>query len=196
MIGLLRGRVEEIGEGQIVLLCGAVGYEVLVPSGPGMSLPLLGEETTLHVRTIVRQDAITLCGFQSLGDKAIFDRLTTIQGVGARLALAALGALGGQGLLDAAASGDIKAIQSVPGIGKKTAERVLLELRDRIDQLGGVSAAPLGQRHTIDQALSALGFKRSEIDAVLAQLKPEPGTSEESLVRQALQILNRGRRAQ
>jgi Holliday junction DNA helicase RuvA len=197
MIGLLRGEVTDVSSGSLVLLCGAVGYEVLVPAGAGAPVPMPGDALTLHVCTLVRQDAIQLCGFYTPLEKKIFHRLLGIQGVGPRLALAVLGTLGGDGLLQAAAASDTRRIQSVPGVGRKTAERVVLELRDKLPDLAGDGLGEGGDAASsavLRTALESLGFKRGEIDAVLREVSPQAGESEQQLVGRALAFLKKAGR--
>ena len=195
MIGYLHGEVMEAHDGVVILLCGRVGYEVFVPWGEGCAPPAIGEERRYHVTTLVRQDAIQLCGFPTLLEKQIFARLLDIQGIGPRLALAVLGTLGTAGLVAAAKGGNARAIQAVPGVGKKTAERIVLELGDRVANLEITGESPLPHPGTgvLEQALKALGFRKAEIDDALRVVVPRDDEPEAELVRRALRHLRGGK---
>jgi len=203
MIGRLRGSVWHCEPGRLQLDVGGVGYDLQIPlstyyhvseAAPG--------DLELHVFTHVREDAITLYGFASVAERGMFLHLTSISGVGPRLALAALSGIGPDELRQAVREQDHSRIQRVPGIGKKTAARIVLELRDRLEKDGVETpglreAAPGGRpslRHDAASALSNLGYSEEAaykaVDKVLGESGEEHADLQD-LLRSALQGLNR-----
>jgi len=166
MIGRLRGAVVSLEPNLAVLDVGGVGYEVQIPLGTFYVLSRRdGETVTLHVHTHVREDALQLFGFASLDERRAFGRCLKVSGVGPRLALAVLSGIGAEELERAVLSGDRARLQSIPGVGRKTAERLLLELRDRFAderprRAAGRAAADEGAGAEGDavSALTNLGF--------------------------------------
>src|SRR5690349_9870494 len=133
MIGRVRGVVAERGEdGSCVIDVGGVGYEIFVPLGTLGRLPLPPAEVTLHVHTHVREDALVLYGFASLDDRAAFRTLLGVAGIGPKMAIAILSALDASELAAAVQSGDTARLRGIPGVGKKTTERLVLELKDKL----------------------------------------------------------------
>ncbi|MBI3144417.1 MAG: Holliday junction branch migration protein RuvA, partial [Pseudogulbenkiania sp.] len=143
MIGRLTGQLIEKLPPQIVVDVGGVGYEVDVPMSTFYQLPALGDKTTLYTHLVVREDAHLLFGFASKGERETFRQLIKVSGIGARIALAILSGLSADELALAVASEDLKRLSSVPGIGKKTAERLVLELRGKL-ATGGAVTTPGG----------------------------------------------------
>lgn len=184
MIGWLKGRlVDRLGVGEILLDVGGVGYRVVVPSQVAMtSRP--GAEVELHVHTHVRDDAIVLYGFPSLRDREAFDALLQAHGVGPSLAVAILSSLGPEALERAVREADIGMLCTVPGVGRKTAERLVLELRDALgtvqDRQASLSSAVSSGRAEVREALGGLGYGPEEIRSALDGL-PEEGSVEEML---------------
>lgn len=172
MIARLRGEVAESHPDRLVLDVHGVGYDVQVPARtadaarPGASL-------TLHVHTAVREDAITLYGFSTTDEKEAFERLIAISGVGPKIGLSILGALTPDALGRAIEGNDLRTLTKVPNVGKKTAERLVLELRGKL-AFSPSPAGPAPRAATPDDplplALAQLGYKKSEIDAALAHL--------------------------
>jgi Holliday junction DNA helicase RuvA len=175
MIGRLRGEVAEVSPDKLVVDVGGVGYEVLVP-GRTVVGARLGQPVLLHVHTAVREDAITLYGFETSAERTCFEQLLGVNGVGPRLALSALGALTPDALARAVNGGDVRTLTGIPGVGKKTAERIVLELKGKLDGgPAGTTAAPRAAApdDALPLALAQLGYKRSEIDAALARLEAD-----------------------
>ena len=158
MIGYLRGRLRAREAGRLLLDVNGVGYVVDSPLSTFLDLPADGAEVELLVNTQVREDSIALYGFRTAAEREIFERLIGVSGVGPRTALAALSALGPQTLAEAIRDGDARRLSSVPGIGKKTAERIIIDLRDRIGTLppGGEARPRKASAGVEDDVLSAL----------------------------------------
>jgi Holliday junction DNA helicase RuvA len=208
MIGRLHGRVvSEAPDGLVVVDVGGVGYEVLVPLGTLGRCPHDDDgRVTLAVVTHVREDAITLFGFAGEADRAAFRLLNNVAGVGPRIAVSILGALPPSELVGTVLRGDVKKLQSVPGVGKRIAERLALELKDKITALpmGGPSlpgavavvlpavsapAAPLGPLAALVSTLVNMGFKPVDAERVAADLAPRAAEPLADLVRDALKRL-------
>ncbi len=141
MISYLRGTLLEKHPNQVIVDVHGVGYEVTIPVSAYSSLPETGAEVRLHIHTHVREDALSLFGFVSTGDKALFEKLITVSGIGPKLAVTALSGLAAPELAAAIRSGAVEQLVRIPGVGKKTAERMVLELRDKVD-LAGIAARP------------------------------------------------------
>jgi Holliday junction DNA helicase RuvA len=141
MISHLRGTLLEKHPNQVIVDVQGVGYEVTIPVSAYSSLPETGAEIRLHIHTHVREDALALFGFLSAGDKALFEKLIAVSGIGPKLAVTALSGMAAPELAGAIRSGAIEQLVRIPGVGKKTAERMILELRDKLD-LTGTSARP------------------------------------------------------
>lgn len=193
MIALLRGRLESVALGHVVVDVGGVGYRVLVP--PGAVRAAVGETVTLHTHLAVREDALTLYGFPEPTARDLYEVLLGVTGVGPKLALAAIGALGAGGLRAAVVGEDVATLTTVPGIGKKGAQRMILELREKLGALdGGVGvASPItaGPRGEVREALSSLGYAATEVTAALeaAVATDVDADDPEALLRAALRQL-------
>lgn len=199
MIARLRGELSAVAADRVVCDVAGVGYDVAVPLRLGQAVAAGRHpgETTLHVHTVVREDAIALFGFQHAEERTCFEQLIGVSQVGPRTALALLGALDANALCRAVNGGDIRSLSAAPGVGKKTAERICLELKGKLDA-GAVPAAPLPARidDPLALALAQLGYKKSEIDAAAAALAAE-GLADAPLaarVQAALRVLAGGRR--
>jgi Holliday junction DNA helicase RuvA len=187
MIGYLRGVVAGVLPGGIVLLdVAGVGYEVTLASP---STTVDGDDMTVFVHTAVRADAITLYGFLSLAERALFTALLATPGVGPSTAVAALRTLGGERLSSAIAAGDASVVATVPGIGAKTAQRIVLELKDKVGTATGTPAAAAAVRDDVLEALRALGYQNSEIRTALRDV--DLPTDEAEALRVALQYMGR-----
>lgn len=199
MIALLSGQIAYKSIDHIILDVGGVGYRLLIPLSSYYSLPEQGP-VRLFVHTHVREDAIHLFGFLTLEEKELFLLLISISGIGPKLALNILSHMPADGLRSALASGDVKRLSSLPGIGKKTAERLVLELQDKI---GRVTAAPHGAppattssatNGLFEDALSALvnlGYKEAQARKVLEAIECPPGVPLEQVLKGALRVLVR-----
>ena len=181
VIGRLAGLLAEKTPPQILIDCQGVGYEVWVPMSSFYQLPALGERVTLLTHFVVREDAQLLYGFVTETERAAFRALIRISGIGPRMALAVLSGMSVAELAQAIAAQQAGRLTKVPGIGKKTAERLLLELKGRLGpDLGAPgAAAPASDSQTdILQALLALGYSDKEAAAALQALPPDVGVSE------------------
>lgn len=192
MIARLSGTVFEKHPNRVVVDVGGVGYDVQVPLSTFYGLGDPGAAVTLRVHTHVREDAIALYGFASPLEQELFERLITISGIGPKLALAVLSGIDPGELVRAIRTQDVARLTRIPGVGKKTAERIGLELKDRMPQAaaGGVtdSAEPGGDlRADLLSALTNLGYQRAAAEkAVDAALKKAPGASFEEALRDVL----------
>ena len=193
MIARLSGSLLEVNPPHVVLDVNGVGYEVEVPTSVLDSLPARGEPLTLLTHFQVSQDHQSLYGFVSAGERTLFRQLLKISGIGAKLALTILSGASGDALARHVADGDTAALTALPGIGKKTAERIIIELRDKLDDLplaspgspGASAGAPSAQREAAD-ALRALGYKDAEVNRMLREVT-EPDMNAEEMIRKALQ---------
>jgi len=194
MIGRINGLLVEKNPPQVVIMAHGLGYEVDVPMSTFCVLPALGQETTLLTHLIVREDAHLLYGFLTGAERQAFRALIRISGVGPRIALAVLSGMTVDDLTQAVASQQTARLQKVPGIGKKTAERLLLELKGRLgDALpgaGGLGATGMDTQSDTLHALAALGYSDREASAAVRALAP--GLSVDEGIRQALKSLARG----
>jgi Holliday junction DNA helicase RuvA len=171
MIGRLHGVLLEKHAPQIVLDVHGVGYEIDVPLRCFEQLPALGETVTLHTHLVIREDAHLLFGFLTAAERATFRQLIKVSGIGAKMALAILSTLSQQELAQALATDDVKKLSSVSGVGKKTAERLILELRGKLTASDTITSAPLSNAHgDITQALIALGYQEKPALAVVETL--------------------------
>ena len=192
MIGRLTGRLAARNPPQVLLDVGGVGYEVDVPMSTFFNLPALGEPVVLLTHLVVREDAHLLYGFLTEGERGTFRELVRISGVGPRTALAILSGLSVAELAAAVGRQDGARLVKVPGIGKKTAERLLLELKGK---LGPELALPAGAvalsdaQADIAQALQALGYNEREAQAAIKALPADVGVADG--IKQALKALNR-----
>lgn len=199
MIAHLRGTLLEKHPNQVIVDVGGVGYEVLIPVSTFSSLPETGGEVRLHIHTHVREDALVLFGFVSQTDKALFEKLITVSGVGPKLAITTLGGLTAPDLAAAIKQGSLETLTRIPGVGKKTAERLVLELRDKLDLLPGAKkgSAPLAPQGAFNEteedvisALSNFGAARAAAEAALVKARSATESNEfDSLFRRALQLV-------
>jgi Holliday junction DNA helicase RuvA len=180
MIGKLTGTLAAKNPPEVLVDCGGVGYEVLVPMSTFYNLPALGEKVSLLTHLIVREDAHLLYGFATNDERAGFKQLVKISGVGPRTALSILSGMSVADIALAVAKQDAARLTKIPGIGKKTAERLLLELKGKLgDALttGGVSVANDNQSDIL-QALVALGYSDRDAGLALKALPADVGVSE------------------
>ena len=186
MIGRLTGKLVAKHPPQVMVDCNGVAYEVDVPMSTFYSLPATGESVSLHTHLVVREDAQALYGFHTLDERAAFRQLIRIAGVGARTALAVLSGLSVGELAQAVALQEAARLTKIPGIGKKTAERLLLELRGKLAE-----ARPAGTAGAADvlNALLALGYNEKEALSATRGLAPGLGVAEG--IRAALKTLAR-----
>ena len=168
MISFLEGEVVEKGANRIVLAVGGVGYDLLVPTSVVSKLPPTGKTTRVHTRMVVRDDAMVLYGFSATDERELFDLLTGVSGVGPKVALSFLSALTPDALRRSVVAGDAEALTVVPGVGKKVAQRVVLDLRDKLGGEGElVAEGPLAD---VREALVSLGLTPAEASEALASV--------------------------
>lgn len=199
MIARLAGILAAKSPDAVIVDVGGVGYEVVCPLGTLAALPAVGEPASLFIVTQIRDDAIRLFGFIAEQDRLLFQKLVSVTGVGPKLAIAVLSGGGTPDLVSAIRAGDGDLLRRIPGVGRKTAERIVLELKGSLDDF--VTAAGTGPRpalrkgEAIDEAVLALislGYRRNEAERVLADVaRARPGGQTEELVRAALRELGR-----
>lgn len=179
MIGRLSGTLAEKSPPQLLVDCQGVGYEVDVPMSTFYNLPALGERVTLLTHLVVREDAQLLYGFLTAAERATFRELIRISGIGPRTALSVLSGLSVDELAQAVAQQQALRLTKVPGIGKKTAERLLLELKGKLaPDLGTPGSVASDAQADIVQALVALGYNEREAAAALKALPPGVGVAD------------------
>lgn len=189
MIGRLTGTLVEKQPPMIAIDVQGVAYELDVPMSTFYQLPVTGSTTTLFTHLLVRDDAHLLYGFATDEERQLFRQLLKVNGVGARIALAVLSGLSVQELHQAVALQDSGRITRIPGIGKKTAERLMLELRDKLSNNVGVAGATPSSRDDALRALLALGYKDKEAAEALAKVAADLSVSES--IRHALKLLSK-----
>jgi Holliday junction DNA helicase RuvA len=191
MIGSLRGRLASKQAPQIVVECSGVGYEVETPMSTFLELPEIGSDLFLYTHLLVREDAQILYGFSTEDERLMFRTLLKVNRVGAKLALGILSAMTTNDFRRCVELEDTTSMSKIPGVGKKTAERLIIEMRDRIDIAahGGGKAAPLSveasARNEAVDALVALGYKPKEVNNLIAKLDIEDKSAED-IIRLAL----------
>ena len=198
MISHLRGTLFEKHPNQIVVDVHGVGYEVAIPVSAYSSLPEQGAPVRLHIYQHVREDILALYGFITKDDKALFEKLIAVSGIGPRLAITALSGLTTEDLVSAIRSGAVEQLVRIPGVGKKTAERMVLELRDKLGPVGasaaGVGGAPRSAFSTIEEdvisALMNFGASRGSAETAVTKARSESESNEfDALFRRALKLV-------
>ncbi len=194
MIGYLKGTLAAKRPPSLTVEVGGVGYELAAPMSTFYRLPEVGQPLTLITHLVIREDAHTLYGFSTESERELFRSLIRVSGVGARMALAVLSGMTVEGFYDCIRAKDMASLVRLPGIGRKTAERLLLEMADRLPaeilkfpEGTRASATPAGEAQ---EALLALGYKASEIDKMLKGLDTAKLSTEE-LIREALRRVHK-----
>ena len=196
MIGLLRGRLLEKRPNQVILDVGGVGYLVAVPLSTFAALGDLHAEVILLIHTHVREDALALYGFLSARERHFFELLLGASGVGPSLALKILSGMNVEELVPAIRTGDLARLTKIPGVGRKTAERMVVELKDKLEAVAietekPATSSPAGVEADVKSALLNLGYDERTADGALAEAKREAGTSNfEKLLRVTLAALS------
>ena len=191
MIGSLRGRLAFKQAPHIVVECNGVGYEVETPMSTFLDLPDTGAELFLHTHLLVREDAQILYGFSSDEERTLFRTLLKVNRVGAKMALGVLSAMTASDFRRCVEYEDTTTLSKIPGVGKKTAERLIIEMRDRIDAVtppearGKAVTVEASARSEAYDALVALGYKAKEVNKLISKLDIEDKSAEE-IIRQAL----------
>ena len=203
MYAYLKGTLEEIAEDAVVVEVGNIGYNVRVSATTTQGLPGIGSEVKIYTYTLVREDAFTLYGFLTKDDLEIFKKLITVNGIGPKGGLAILSVMNADALRFAIMAGDAKSIAKAPGVGNKTAERVILDLRDKIsleDTLQGlgepvVTAGAVGggtdnvmKREAIE-ALVALGYSASDATNAVKRVEVDENSTVEGILKAALKFM-------
>lgn len=199
MIGRIRGELLELAGSLAVVDAGGVGYEIAVPESVAVQMPALGERVDLWIRQVFREDGVSLYGFLDAHQRRLFDLLTEVKGCGPKIGLALLGQLGEQAVITAIVTQDARALSRASGVGPRLAERILLELKDKIQEAElmrkvDASVRPLhkagGASDELLDALLALGYRRAEAETAADQARTESENLEEQ-VRIALRKLAR-----
>jgi len=193
MIEFLEGVLIEKHPTHLILQCGGMAFRLLSPLSSYDSLPAAGQTAKVLTFLAVREDDLTLYGFATAGERLMFERLLLVSGIGPKLALTALSGMSTRELKVAIVEGDLKRLSSISGIGKKTAERIIVELRDKLGKAevmelqSGEAPVPPRLRDAV-LALVALGFKQQEARLLIEQLpeKDQPEVSVDELIRKAL----------
>ena len=190
MIGSLQGKLAAKQAPQVVIDCNGVGYEVETPMSTFLELPAIGSDVFLFTHFVVREDAQTLYGFASDDERQLFRTLLKISGVGAKMGLAILSTMNSADFQRCVEYEDAATLIKIPGVGKKTAERLIIEMRDKFDSGGeprgpGRVTAESSPRSEAVDALMALGYKAGEVNKLIATLDVD-GQTAEDIIRQAL----------
>ena len=207
MIGQIRGKLIGRQVPEILLDVGGIGYEVQVPMTTLYQLPDLGQEVTLLTHFVVREDAQQLFGFIDAADRRLFRALIKVSGVGPRLALTLLSGMNAVDFAKCLQRNDITALVALPGVGRKTAERLLVEMRDKASDWleglapesiavasdGAVTSRPVDHQMEAEQALVALGYKLTEASKLIASIEAPADASSEELIRLALRYAGSGK---
>ncbi len=194
MIAHLRGKLLAKHPNQAIVETGGVGYDVSISIPTFSDLPAAGNDVALHIHTHVREDQITLYGFRQSAEKQLFEKLITVSGIGPKLAITILSGMPADEMVAAIRGNDIARLTRIPGIGKKTAERMVLELRDKLPpEKAGEAAAPAALGATEQDVLSALinlGYQRAAAEKALSSVTKN-GSSFDVMFREALGLLSK-----
>ena len=200
MIAFLRGKLLEKHPNQVIVDTSGVGYDVVIPISTFSALPDTGVEVALRIHTHVREDALALFGFLTAEEKALFEKLISVSGIGPSLAIKVLSGLATPSIIDAIRGGQVEQLVRIPGVGKKTAERMVLELKDKLEGLGS-SSAPMGVsiksepalgdiEQDVLSALVNLGCNRASAEAAVRKAKTSvEGSAFEPMFRKALELV-------
>lgn len=196
MIARMRGEVIEVGNGRVVIDAGGVGYEVQVPESVFLAIGHIGQDVDLRIRQVFREDGQFLFGFINAEQRRLFDLLTEVKGCGSKISLAAISELGEHGVVSAIATGDHRMLVRTPGIGPKLAERIVVELKDKVAELALVHRAAVTMTNgappsdEVVDALIALGYRRQEAEGAASEARAESDVVEDQ-IRAALRRLAR-----
>jgi Holliday junction DNA helicase RuvA len=195
MIAHLRGRILEKHTSHVILEAAGVGYEVTISVASFSGLPAEGAEVSLYIHTHVREDTLALYGFLRREEKQLFERLIGVSGIGPKLAITVLSGIAADALVTALRGNDLTALTRIPGVGKKTAERMVLELRDKLD---GLAAAPAprpttGMEEDVVSALVNLGYQRGPAEQAVKRALERSGNSAsfEQVFRQTMGLMQK-----
>lgn len=199
MIAYLEGKLSTIQEESLVVNVNGVGYQVFIPVSVANRLPAKGEMVALHIHTVVREDAITLYGFFFEKELALFKLLITVSGIGPKVAVGIIGFLAVSAVKKAIVYEDVSTLKKAPGIGEKTARRMILELKSKIELPLAESEVPMNklsdeEAQVVEEAVAALltlGYSRAEAFSTIEQIEQRDDL--QVIIRQALKILGQGR---
>jgi Holliday junction DNA helicase RuvA len=195
MIAHLRGRILEKHPTYLILDVEGVGYEVAISVASFSGLPAEGFEVSLYIHTHVREDVLALYGFLRREEKQLFERLISVSGIGPKLAMTVLSGIAADALVSALRGNDLVALTRIPGVGKKTAERMVLELRDKLEGLAAAPTAPPvgGMQEDVVSALVNLGYQRSPAEQAVKRAANGAGANAtfEQLFRQTMSLLQK-----
>src|SRR5271168_601872 len=199
MIALLRGTLIEKHPNQAIVEAGGVGYDVLIPISTYSALPEAGSEVRLRIHTHVREDALSLFGFLTSEEKSIFEKLISVSGIGPSLAVKVLSGMATSDLIPAIRNGSVEQLVRIPGVGRKTAERMVLELKDKLEGIGAFASAnqaekPAPSFSSLEQdvlsALLNLGCNRAAAEAAVRKAKAAGAPADfEPLFRKSLELV-------
>jgi len=192
MIAHLRGRLIAKHPNQAIVEAGGVGYDVVISVPTFSDLPGVGADVSLHIHTHVREDAIALFGFLRPEEKQLFEKLLSVSGIGPKLAITILSGMAAADMVGAIRGNDVAKLTRIPGIGKKTAERMVLELRDKLQDFTTAPAAPPASpvEEDVISALVNLGYQRGAAERALAVAAAKPGNNGfDKLFRESLAAL-------
>jgi Holliday junction DNA helicase RuvA len=197
MIAHLRGVLLAKHPNQAIVEAHGVGYDVVISVPTFSELPATGGEVSLHTHTHVREDALSLYGFLRLAEKTLFEKLITVSGIGPKLAITILSGMPADEMVGAIRGGDVARLTRIPGIGKKTAERMILELRDKLPVPGREAEVSIAAASPVEEdvlsALGNLGYQRAAAEKALAvaNRNAKAGAGFEALFREALAVLSK-----
>ncbi|MDG2019031.1 MAG: Holliday junction branch migration protein RuvA [Porticoccaceae bacterium] len=195
MIGRLQGKVLSKQAPDLLLDVQGVGYEILVPLNTFFDIPEVGETVTLHTHFVVREDAQQLYGFGQLEERLLFRHLIKVNGVGPKMALAILSGMSVKEFSRCVQKDEVATLVKIPGVGKKTAERLLIEMRDKITKIAGDSSEEIEETVTQDinleaeSALTALGYRPQDAAKMVNRVAGDHITNAEQLIRAALKSM-------
>lgn len=194
MIAHLRGKLLAKHPNQAIVETGGVGYDVTITVPTFSDLAAVGTEVALHIHTHVREDLIALYGFLHPAEKRLFEKLITVSGIGPKLAVTILSGMAADDMTRAIRGNDVVRLTRIPGIGKKTAERMVLELRDKLPVVAGASAPVVSAMNAMEEdvlsALLNLGYQRAAVEKALAGVVKNGGTASfDVMFRQVLALL-------
>ncbi len=193
MIAHLRGRLIEKETSRVVVDVNGVGYEVFVPLTTFSALPDRGGDVSIDIHTHVREDIIALYGFSTRRERTIFEKLMSISGIGPKLAVTILSGGSVDELVGAIKRNDLARLTAIPGVGKKTAERIVVELRDKLQDFAVVAADKTGVESDVLSALENLGYNRPLAESAIRRaMEGDRNAAFDVLFKRALQILTKG----
>jgi holliday junction DNA helicase RuvA len=194
MIAHLRGRLVAKHPNQAIVECGGVGYDVTITVPTYSDLPEAGAETALHIHTHVREDQIALFGFLRSEEKRLFEKLLIVSGIGPKLAVTILSGMPVADMVGSIRGGDVARLTKIPGIGRKTAERMILELKEKLDEFTAAPAPPKATpvEEDVVSALMNLGYQRANAERALAIAgRGDQDAGFDKLFREALAVLSK-----